>query len=50
MTTRPSANVNPIISRLTTNQMWIIMEENLKLVLLFDLKNLGLLGSINVSP
>jgi hypothetical protein len=56
-TIKSSANVSLIISRLVRilqipihNQMWITMEENLKLVLLCDLKNLGLLGASKAKP
>ncbi len=51
-TNKSYANVNPIIIRLfVILQMWIIMEENLILVPLFDLKNLvGLLDAPNAKP
>jgi hypothetical protein len=54
-TIRPDVNVNPIISHLVVilqipNQMWIIMEENLRLVLLCDPKNLGVLGAPRAKP
>ncbi len=54
-TIRPSANVSPIISCLGVilqipNQMWITMEENLRLVLLCDPRSLGLLGAPKAKP
>jgi hypothetical protein len=54
-TTRPSANVNPIISHLAVilqipSQMRITMEENLRLILLCDPKNLGVLGAPRAKP
>jgi hypothetical protein len=49
------ANVSPIIIHLfeilqNPNQMWITMEENLRLVILFDYRNLGLLDKANHLP
>jgi hypothetical protein len=54
-TTRLSANVSPIIHCLAIifqmpNQMWINMDENLVLILLCDLRNLGLLGELKAKP
>jgi hypothetical protein len=51
----PSANVSPIASRLAIilqipNQISKTMEKNLKLIILCDLKNLGLLGAPRVEP
>jgi hypothetical protein len=54
-TTRLGANVSPIIGHLVIilqvpSQMWITMEENPKLILLCDLRNLGLLGASKAKP
>ncbi len=54
-TIRPGASVSPIISHLAVilhvlNPLWNTMEENLKLVILCDLRNLGLLDTLKVTP
>jgi hypothetical protein len=54
-TTRLGANVSPIVSHLglifeIPSQMWITMEENLRLVLLCGFKKLCLLGARRAKP
>jgi hypothetical protein len=55
MISRLGVNVSPIVIHLFVifqipNQMWIIMEEDLILIPLFDFKNHGLLDAPKAKP